>query len=205
MTTALQEFRISPRVRFGLVIIVAIGALYGLLEWRDSLAAQRQAYRRDALQLLRVEGQKEQQQWLTRAVQAQEALDRAKGSLWTNSSVGRAQAQVQDWLSALMRQTAAQGSAVKVAEGDVALDSSGIASRLPASLQNLHPLRARVEFATDQRVLLSVLAAINDSNQRIVVDALSVKSSRTELALTFWFSLPEDLSAESGSPGGRHP
>lgn len=192
---ALNVLRTNARLRVGVVVIVAICVAYGLLEWRDQQAAGALEYRRMVNQLSRLTGQPSQQPWPARAAEAQQALADARGRLWENSSTGRAQAQVQDWLNALLRQTAAKAFSVKVAEGDAALDASGGAPKLPDALKDLTPLRARIEFTTEAPVLLALLAAMNDAEHQIVVDSLSVKPTKTEIGLSFWFVIRADAEA----------
>lgn len=189
----LEELRGNLRLRVGLVAIVAILIGYGLLEWRDHLAASAADYRRLLNQVGRLGQQQHPEQWQGRVAEARLALAQARAQLWRNVSPGLAQAQVQDWLSSALRQTDAKAYSVRVAEPETALDAQSLKARLPEELNQLVPLRARVEFNSDPAVLLALLAAMNDSKQRIVVDTLNIKALKTDMMLTFWF----EIAAES--------
>ena len=185
----LQELRSNLRLRLGLAVIVSILVLNALLDWRDALAVSVDEHRRLLTQLARLSQHQEADQWQVRAAEAAEVLMQARAQLWRQSSAGLAQAQVQDWLNRLLRQSGATAVSVRVIEPEVALETSALRERLPEDMRQLQSLRARVEFASDPAVLLVLLAALNDSPQRVIVDTLIVKPFKTELALTFWFEL----------------
>ena len=191
--TGFEELRANRRLRIGVVAILAILVLYGLLEWRDHLAAAKADYRRLLTQLSRVSQYRQApgsaEVWQAHAKDAEKALEQARGQLWRNKSAGLAQAQVQDWLNSLLRQVDAKQFTLRVAEPETALETESMTSKLPPEFKSLMPLRARVEFNSDPAVLLGILAAVNDSPQQIGVDILNVKGFKTEMSLTFWFDL----------------
>ena len=207
MATLSNELRVNPRLRMGTALIVAICAAYALLEWRDQLDASKAEYRRVLGQLARVSSQQDQEQWRTRATEAAQARDAATARLWQNSSVGLAQAQVQDWLQTLLRQTAAKNFNLKVAEAEAALDATAAAQQAPAAMQqqDLKLLRARVDFAAEPPVLLALLAALNDAHHRVVVESLNVKSGKAELGLSFWFRIQPADAAPTTRDGQSKP
>lgn len=184
-----EEFRSNPRLRTGLALVAAILVGYGLLEWRDHQEASVADYKRLLGQVARMSQPQQPAQWAQRASEAGEALQQARGQLWRNASTGLAQAQVQDWLNGLLRQVDAKSASVRVAEPELNPDAPSLAARLPSDLQALQPLRARVEFNSEPTVLLTLLAALNDAPQRVVVEGLTVKQPRTEIVLTFWFEI----------------
>lgn len=184
-----EQLQANPRLRVGLVAIVGILALYGLLEWRDLLDSQLVSYKRALVQLARVQQHQRTEIWATRASEARADLEAARRQLWRGPTAGQAQAEVRDWLNSMLRETGAKGSSVRVAEPDAAIDAAAQVDRLPDTLKSLRPLRARVEFNSDPTVLISMLAALNSAEPRVIVDGVSVKSTRSELALTFWFDL----------------
>jgi hypothetical protein len=107
---------------------------------------------------------------------------------------------VQDWLNEALRRVAAQGIGVRVAEPDTSAAPAGASASAPAGGDVLRPLRARVEFNTDPAVMLALLAALNDAEHRVGVDALSVKPGKTEMSLTFWFELPPPAPRADAKP-----
>ena len=185
----LEELRSNLRLRLGLAAIVAILALNGLLDWRDALAVSAIEHRRLLTQLARLSQHQAADRWQARASEAGEALRQTRAQLWQQSSAGLAQAHVQDWLNRLLRRSGATAPKVQVIEPELALETAALRERLPEDLRQLQPLRARVEFASDPAVLLVLLAALNDSPQRVIVDTLIVKPFKTEVALTLWFDL----------------
>lgn len=185
----LEELHSNPRLRVGLAIVVAILFGYGLLEWRDQLDTGRAEYTRLLGQVARMGQPQPAAQWAQRASEAGDALRQARAQLWRNGSTGLAQAQVQDWLNGLLRQVAAKGATVRVSEPEISPDVASLAGRLPADMQTVKPLRARIEFNSDPAALLALLAAFNDAPHRVVVEGLTVKEIKTEMVLTFWFEI----------------
>lgn len=193
----MDQIRGNLRLRLGLVAIVAILMGYGLLEWRDYQAAAMADYRRVLGQIARLAAPQQPLLWRNRAQEASEALKMARGQLWRNSSAGLAQAEVQDWLGALLRRVDAQAAAARVSAPEISIDTTGQIKKLPDALKSLQPLRAKVEFSTDSSVLLGLLAALNDAERRVVVDAMVIKPLRTELTLTFWFEIVDPTRGAS--------
>lgn len=193
---ALEELRSNQRLRIGVVAILVILLAYGLLEWRDRQAVAVADYTRLLNQVARLGANMQPAQWQQRASEARGALDQARSQLWRNQSIGLAQAQVQDWLNGLLRQAGAKALSVRVSEPEVNQEGQALVSRLPADLQSLQLLRARIEFSSDPTVLLALLAAFNDSPQRVILEGLTIKQLKTEMVLNFWFEI---------TPAGKGP
>lgn len=188
---ALDELRANRRLRMGLVAIIAILISYGLLEWRDRLTESQAAYRRLLTQVARLGQLEPAQLWAQRGAEAQAALKHERQRLWGQATGGQAQAKVQDWVFGLLRQIDAKNPGVRVSEPETSLDAAAQVQRLPAALKDLRPIRARVEFNSDPLVLLGLLAALNDADRQVVVDALAIKPVKTELQLSFWFEMAD--------------
>lgn len=183
------QFRDNRRLRLGVAVVAWILMVNALIDWNDQLAARHADYRRSLGQLARLTPGQPLEVWNRRAARGAQALDEARGLLWRNASAGLAQAQVQDWLNDVLRRVAAQGVAVRVAEPDAGAARPAAGASAPAASDTLRPLRARIEFNSDPAVMLALLAALNDAEHRIGVDALSVRPGKTEMSLTFWFEL----------------
>lgn len=195
----LGQFRDNRRLRIGVAFVAWILAINALIDWNDRLDAQRTQYRQSLGQLARLTPGQPLEVWTRRAADGAQALDEARGLLWRNTSAGLAQAQVQDWLSDALRRVAAQGGSVRVAEPDTNAPRPAAGASAPAVGEALRPLRARIEFNTDPAVMLALLAALNDAEHRVGVDALRVRPGKTEMSLTFWFELvPPVARAEAG-------
>jgi hypothetical protein len=200
---AFASFRASPRLRLGVALIVLIFGASVLLDWHDALDREASALRQKSNQVARMQRQEGQQQWADRAAEAARALEAVRAELWRDTSTGRAQAQVQDWLSMLLRRVDAKGVSIRVAEGDAALESrASQPSLLPAGLV---PVRARVEVNTDPVVLLTLLSAMAEAEPRVVIDRLSVKPVKTEFGLVFWFQLPQAPESRPPVEGATGP
>ena len=187
------QFRDNRRLRIGVGLVAWILAINALIDWNDRLVVQHTQYRQSLGQLARLTPGQPLEVWKQRAADGARALDEARGLLWRNTSAGLAQAQVQDWLGDALRRVAAQGSSVRVAEPDTAAARPAAGASAPTggeALRPLRPLRARIEFNTDPAVMMALLAALNDAEHRIGVDALRVRPGKTEMSLTFWFELP---------------
>lgn len=196
----LEQLANNLRLRLGIAAIVVIALAYGLLEWRDHLATATADYRSVLNQVARLSQPQNPALWRQRAGEATEALRDARQGLWRNTSPGLAQAQVQDWLGRLLRQTDAKGVTLRVAEPDTTAAPSLSATPtnaaspdrmagLPPELRKLQPVRARVELNSDPAVMLALLAALNDAEHRVGVDTLNIKPGKSELSLTFWFEI----------------
>lgn len=205
-----EQLASNLRLRLGIAAIFVIAVFYGLLEWRDHLAAATADYRAVVNQVARLNQPQDPGLWRRRAAEADQALREARQGLWRNASPGLAQAQVQDWLGRLLRQTDAKGVNLRVAEPDTTAANAASADRaadarpsqagLPPELRKLQPVRARIELNTDPAVVLALLAALNEAEHRVSVDTLNIKPGKSELALTFWFDI--DPSA-APSPEAR--
>lgn len=197
----LGQFRDNHRLRIGVAFVAWILALNALIDWNDRLAAQHAEYRQSLGQLARLTPGQPLEVWNRRATDGAQSLDEARGLLWRNTSAGLAQAQVQDWLGDALRRVAAQGAGARVAEPDTGAARPAPGASAPASGRTLRPLRARIEFNTDPAVMLALLAALNDAEHRIGVDALSVRPGKTEMSLTFWFELAPPAARAEAGPG----
>ena len=201
MAQMINELRSNLRVRVGLALAIAILGIYGLLEWRDSGQSRMDAYRQLLAQVARLGKQQSQTEWPARAEEAKLGLLSAEQRLWRNSSIGLAQAELQDWLYALLRQADAKSFTVKLTEGEAGFGASNVSDTMPVALAGLRQLRARIDLNADTPVMLALLAAMNDAEHQIIVDTLNVKGSRLELGLTVWF----DLRAQSAAAGSASP
>lgn len=194
------QFRDNRRLRIGTCLVVWILAINALIDWNDRLVAQHSQYRQSLGQLARLTPGQPLEVWNRRAADGALALKQARGLLWRNTSAGLAQAQVQDWLGEALRRVAAQGISVRVTEPDTTAARPAAAASTPNVGETLRPLRARIEFNTDPAVMLALLAALNEAENRIGVDALRVRPGKTEMSLTFWFELPPRVARADARP-----
>lgn len=197
----ISELRANSRLRIGLALIISIVWLYGLLDLRDNNAALVDQYKQTALQLARFGGQQKQTQWPARADEAKEALSLAESRLWHNSTLGLAQAEMQDWLSQQLNQAKAVRYAVKVAESDAGPDQKS--DKSGAAPSDLNQVKAKIEFNVDPKVLSSLLIAMANADHQIVVESMVVKHPRTELTVSAWYVLQPAVPSPQSSPSKR--
>lgn len=206
MTALINQLRANIRLRIGLALIISIVAAYGLLEWRDLGQARLNEYRQLSGNVARLGNQQSLAQWPARAEQATAALVVAERRLWPNTSFGLAQAQVQDWLYALLRQADAKKFTVKLSDGEADFGTARAGEESAASMAGIKQMRARIEFNTEAPVLLALLAALNDAEHQVIVDTLNVKGPQTQLELSVWCDLRASSGAASAPLAARsHP
>lgn len=186
-----SDLRSNPRLRIGLALIAAIFGLYALLDLRDSNAALGEQYAQVAAQLARLGSHQKQTQWPARAEEAQAALAKAEARLWSNSSIGLAQAQLQEWLSQQLTDAKAVRFGVKVAETETGYSAANNAGKSDAAPADLQRVRATIDFNTDQLVLNTVLARLASAEHQIIIETLLVRPppQRTEITVSAWYTL----------------
>lgn len=98
-----SELANNRRALIGLLAIVTLFALYGLLLLSDEIAARRDAYRQQVIQLNRTAAMGQESVWPERANQAADALSGLENRLWTFDNEGVALANMQDWITTTAR------------------------------------------------------------------------------------------------------
>ncbi len=197
--TLLNELRANQRLRVGLALIISILALYGLLEWRDFVNAQKDGYKHLALQASRLDSQRSQAQWPQRATEAGVALKEAEASLWRQASLSLAQAELQDWLYAQLRQADAKRYSVKIVDASARLGVAGDDTESTPAAQGLVAMHARLSFDADTPVLLALLAALAEAQHAVAVDSLSLKAKHVEMNVSAWFSASASTAAPAAA------
>ena len=105
LTTIGEELKHNGRLRLGLIVIVALIALYeisSLSQWRAGIAAD---YSLQQERLLRIRSISRQDDWTRRAADAASMRKALQAEISVANSVGLAQATFQGWLTGLAQST----------------------------------------------------------------------------------------------------
>ena len=131
----LESLRDTPRLRWGLALIVGIAWLYSTLLLRDTLAEQGQQYRATSQRISRLRAQLQQPEWAERAGPAKTLAVQLESRLWQAATAGLAQGAFQDWLNAGMAKAALLRPqiSVTVADEDNPGEASGAAAPAPGA------------------------------------------------------------------------
>ena len=212
--TLLAEFKANPRLRLGVWGIVGIVWFYGVLELRDGVARQGEAFRSANRSLARAQAIAGQPEWVSRLDEARAVQVGIESRLWRESTVGLAQATFHDWLSQVAQQAglARPQLAVVVQEDGLAgaKDASGGDGGAARDTKGLWKINARLAFDFSPQGLYALLARIGGHDKSVVVESLVIRSTpspRAELVLVAYFqkaaSGPAVAGAEAQKGKGR--
>lgn len=173
------EWRTNPRLRLGAALAGLIVAGYGVVVLSDQEPLLRAEYRRLRQQLTVAESVAAQNYWGERREAAKALRVQWESRLWSSSSRGLAQADVQTWLSAQIK-------AVRLDEARMQVEQPHEVEDQP----ELWQVTARVDgpFAVDG--VLSLLRAIETHERLTVVEQWEVRGDRQprfQLVLTAYF------------------
>lgn len=98
LNTWLDELRAKPRLRLGLLAVLALGWIFGLLELEAAWGTARQEQARLAHEIARMQAISGQTQWRQQRDAVFMALADLRSRAWRDESEGRMQAQMQDWV-----------------------------------------------------------------------------------------------------------
>ena len=113
------ELKTNSRASAGLLIIIAVLALYGLLTLADVIEANRSAYRQQVVQTRRALSISQDKDWPARAKQSADVRAALEKRLWQFESEGVALANIQDFLTAAGRDAGLTKFQVRIDVGRV--------------------------------------------------------------------------------------
>jgi hypothetical protein len=207
------ELKSNPRLRWGFWGIVGILWFYGVLELRDGVARQGEAYRAINRNIARTQAIASQSEWLSRLEEARSVQIDLERRLWRESTVGLAQATFHDWLSQVAQQASLARSQVTVVAQDegtrVTKESTGTDSGQVSGTQRLWRISARLAFDFGPQSLYSLLARIASYEKKVVVESLLIRSApspRVDLVLVAYFqkTAPESAPEKEMQKGQRN-
>jgi hypothetical protein len=207
LNTFLNDLRHNLRLRLWLALIVGAVGLYGILLLRDALHNAEQQQQAVVRSVGRLQAQLTQTEWLERLPAAKILAVQLEGRLWQAPTAGLAQAALQDWLNASLIQSKATKPLITVTvldeitaggDGNAAPVNppAATADGAPATPPDLWKIKAKVGFDFTPESLLAFLNRIENHDQQIIVDALSVRKepiAHVEVQLLAYFQKQAQL------------
>ena len=188
LVKAVADIRANARLRWGLVLIVAVILVDGGLRWNDAVAKQQQALAKmqaDVVALksgLRNESALEESAASARLLAA--LIDKR---LWTVSSEAVGQARMKDWLTEMVKRNIADqyiitlGVSRELGKQDGA---NAVNSPTTEETSTIREFRANVSFKLTPRALEGVLLDIEGGEPFGVVESLLVKGQERRVEMT---------------------
>lgn len=153
-----QEWQGNPRLRLGVLVVVAISVLYGCLvlnDWRHALHAQ---YQQRTLQLYKMSALAGQEHWLSRAQSAKDVEKALQAEIPNATTIGLAQAEVQTMVRQLI--DAFGRKMTTESRPPVAVPGQPGLWRVPVTLRG----------ALSSTQLLEMLRRLEDADRLMVID-----------------------------------
>lgn len=153
-----QEWQGNPRLRLGVLVVVAISVLYGCLvlnDWRHALHAQ---YQQRTLQLYKMSALAGQEHWLSRAQSAKDVERALQAEIPNATTIGLAQAEVQTMVRQLI--DAFGRKMTTESRPPVAVPGQPGLWRVPVTLRG----------ALSSTQLLEMLRRLEDADRLVVID-----------------------------------
>ena len=191
------EVKSSPRLRWGILGIVAILWLYGVLELRDAVQAKGDVYRTANRKAARIHAMANQTEWPSRLVEAQSLQVELENRLWRENTIGLAQASFHDWLSLQAQKSNMTKVQLTVAkqedDGGDGKDLSGKSDGGPSAKTGQWKISARIAFDFNPQSFYPWLSQMTSNEKKVVVESLTIRSMpvpKAELLLVAYFSKP---------------
>ena len=186
----ITQLRTTPRLRWGMAAIIAIGWLYGVLLLRDAAQDQSQQERAATQAISRLRAQLTQTEWPARVPPAKVMAVQLEGQLWQAATTGLAQAALQDWLTNTLAKSGIANAQVSITVIDEA------AAGTPADLWKL---KAKLGFEFNAPTLLDFLNRLDANEKQTVVALLNIRkepSPRVDMELFGYFQKPAAAAAK---------
>lgn len=186
MNDWLQELRDKPRLRLGLLVVIALAWVYGLLELETAASAAHQEQARLVDEVSRLQDIGSEVEWRRQRDEVFARVADLRGRAWREESEGRMQALLQDWLRQQLTAQGLQPRDLTVAVLPLSPQDSGSDLRL---------LRARLAFDFDPDRLHALLGTLADSPgamrmPRLVVRTTGRSSVEMDLEALFILAAP---------------
>jgi hypothetical protein len=205
----LTQLRTTPRLRWGVALIIGTLWLYAVLLLHDNLQQQTQQHRSANLALVRLQSRLTQTEWLTRVTPAQALAVQLEGKLWKAATAGLAQAAFQDALSAALLKAAATRPQVSVTVMDDAAATSPAAAQTAANTSagntppDLWKVKAKVGFDFSATSLLALLNQLDANPTQIIIGSLGVNKDQpnhVDLEVYAYFQKPTSTAPALATP-----
>jgi hypothetical protein len=207
----LSQLRNTPRLRWGILLIVGIAWFYSVLLLRDSLQDHIQQQRNSAQAIARLRAQLSQPEWVARVLPAKVIAVQMETRLWQAATSGLAQAAFQDWLKATLAKAGVSNPQISVTMIDEAIPNpaspspDGIAGTPAIAVSDLWRVKAKVSFELNAATLMDLLNRIETHDKQTVLELLNVRkepSSRVDMELYGYFQKPAAASIRPAQEPG---
>lgn len=191
MQNPILEIKRNPRLRIGLVIIVAIFWFTAILELRDRVAVVSQGAVAQSRQIARLDRQGAQKGWLQMARVGAERRREAESVLWSKDTVGSANAALQDWLQEKAKQSGITKFQINLTDADEAgpIGLNTFSEKSENTPVGVKKIRGRLNFDFDGASFDKFMAAVTAGEHRIFIDNLLVRNIAPARAEIQFFSL----------------
>jgi hypothetical protein len=169
-----RELRENPRLRAGLLAIVAIVWMLALLELLDGLDASRRERARLADEVAHLQTMARERQWPEFRDQVQQRLADVRSFAWREESEGRMQATLQDWLREQFAGVGVQPREVLVSVLPTTAGGAEAANRDAELPPEARIVRARTVFDFQPDALHRLLSRLPASHRWVWVSRLAV-------------------------------
>ena len=183
-----QEWQGNPRLRLGVLVVVAISVLFACLtlnDWRHALHAQ---YQQRTLQLYKMSALAGQEHWLSRAQSAKDVEKALQAEIPNATTIGLAQAEVQTMVRQLI--DAFGRKMTTESRPPVAVPGQPGLWRVPVTLRG----------ALSSTQLLEMLRRLEDADRLVVIDESQI--TFTQGVPTVSLTLSAFYRVGGGTPQG---
>ena len=184
-----NEWQGNPRLRIGVLMAVAIAAVYLamlLFDWRNRL---HEDYQQESLRLVKTASLAGQQQWIARSQQARDLRRALEAQIPASATLGLAQAEAQSWIQQLLR--AFGRDMTSQARAPVRFDPAGDVWKVPVTVRGV--------LTPGQ--YLEMLRRIEGNERLIVIEQVTIDNQRrptVEMTISAFYR----VAAPADAPGG---
>lgn len=175
-----KQLRDTPRLRWGIAVIIGIAWLYAILLMNDNLQQQIQQHRAATHALTRLNAQLAQPEWEARMASSKILVAQLEGSLWQAPTAGLAQAALQDELTTTLNKLGATHTLISVTVIDeIVADATeqNSATATTTTPHDLWKIKAKLGFDYDAPRLLAFLQQLETQDKRLVIETLNVRQA----------------------------
>lgn len=195
LTAFLDELKANPRLRLGLWLVAGIVWLYALLLLRDETSRVASEHHALAKKLSRVAATAGQTVWAARVEPARAMQVELEGRMWRESTIGLAQAALQDWLNQVVQQSALPRPFLTVsAQEEAAAEAPSPAlSDTASAVADAWKVSAKLSFDFAPQNFYTLMEKLVGNDKQIVVESLTIRGApvpRAEMVLVAYFQKP---------------
>ncbi|MEA1889029.1 MAG: hypothetical protein U9N50_04515 [Pseudomonadota bacterium] len=167
-----NQWRENPRLRFGVLIMIVIVAIYVFLFLEDIREKQEVEYQQEIERYQRMQAIAEQQYWPERAEQARSQRVQLQTGLWRAESQGLAQAALQSWLKRKLH---------KLKLDTIKYDVAAV--KPVPGINYIWQVPAHLKGALQLEQLIELLSLIELNKDLVRIEQLEIHRSKTAFRL----------------------